>query len=230
VDDAKSAKNTKTARSAKKAAPKKAPAMKTAAPSVPAPRAPVRTPEIAPPLWARLVADPGFAPEHLAREAIARMGPAAMDWAVTMRARYPLATPDGLARLAAREFVGRAASLSGVGGLFGAIVGTSTLGYAQARLVLHIAAAYGLDATSEDRVKELLRLLRVPRLTEPTSAAALEIGRALSGWALRRAVRRLGPGAAPIVGAYLGARSSTELADRATAHYRRNGTLSRSSV
>jgi hypothetical protein len=63
-----------------------------------------------------------------------------------------------------------------------------------------------------------------------TGAAAIEIGRTLSGWALRRAVRRLGAGRGPIVGAYLGARSSTELADRATAHYRRNGTLSRSSV
>jgi len=198
--------------------------------SVPAPRPPARTPEISPPLWARLVADPGFAPEHIAREAIAKLGPAAMDWSATMRARYPHATPDGLARLAAREFVTQATRISGLAGVFGAAAGASALGYAQARLVLHIAAAYGVDATSEDRVKDLLRLLRIPRLTEPTGRATLEVGRALSGWALRRAVRRLGRGAAPIVGAYLGARSSTELADRATAHYRRNATLSWSSV
>jgi hypothetical protein len=153
-----------------------------------------------------------------------------MNWVTAMRARYPLATPDGLARLAAREFVGRATRLSGVAGVFGATAGAATLGYAQARLVLHIAAAYGHDATSEDRVKELLRLLRVPRLTEPTPTAALDVGRALSGWALRWAVRRLGRGAIPIVGAYVGARTSGDIADRATAHYRRNGILSPHSV
>jgi uncharacterized protein (DUF697 family) len=152
-----------------------------------------------------------------------------MNWAAAMRARYPLATPDGLARLAVREFVGQATRLSGVAGVFGAMAGAATLGYAQARLVLHIAAAYGHDATSEDRVKELLRLLRVPRLTEPTPTAALDVGRALSGWAMRRAVRRLGRGAIPIVGAYIGARSSGDIADRATAHYRRNA-MSWSSV
>jgi hypothetical protein len=201
-----------------------------ALPPSPHPQASTRTPERPPPLWARLIADPGFAPEHVAREAVARIGPAALDWAATMRARYPRATPDGLARLAARDSVARAAGLSGLGGMFGAVVGASALSYGQARLVLHIAAAYGFDPTSEERVKELLRLLRVPRLTEPTGAAVVEVGRVVSGWAVRRVARRLGRGAAPLIGAYLGAWSSTDLADRATAHYRRNATLSRNSV
>jgi hypothetical protein len=60
---------------------------------------------------------PGFAPEHLAREAIARMGPAAMDWAVTMRARYhPRHSGRAGPPRGPWSSSGAAASLSGVGG------------------------------------------------------------------------------------------------------------------
>ncbi|MGC1210804.1 MAG: hypothetical protein WA890_05980, partial [Micromonospora sp.] len=54
---------------------------------------------------ARVLDHPGFAPELLALAAVAALGPRARDWAEGLRAAYPDADPDGLARLAARRFV-----------------------------------------------------------------------------------------------------------------------------
>jgi hypothetical protein len=183
------------------------------------------------PLWARLVADPGYAPEHLARTAVRRLGPDAQDWADRMRQRYRTASPDGLARLAATEHIAQARRI-GLGALFGA-AGSATslavLARTQARMVLTIAAGYGHDPTAEARGRELLDLLRAPRLTQPGTVAALNGGRLLGGVAIRLVAGRLVPFGAGIVGALHSGRSTEAVAIRALAAYRKD-TLSRSSV
>lgn len=121
--------------------------------------------------WAKLVADPGHAPELLALAAVQTIGPRARDWARRTRDAYPGATDAGLARLAIRQFA-RFGSLSSI---FGAVAGSYTpvalLGAAaltHAELVLHLAAAYGLDPTDEERAIDLLVLTKV----HPDRAAA----------------------------------------------------------
>jgi len=181
------------------------------------------TPDPVAPLWARLVADPGFAPEHLARTAVLRLGPDAQDWATRMRQRYRDASPDGLARLAVAEHVARARRI-GLGALFGGAVGAVTslalLARTQARMVLTIAAGYGHDPTAEARGRELLDLLRAPRLTQPGMVAALNGGRLLGGIAIRRVAARLVPFGAGMIGVLHSGRSTEALAIRARAAYR----------
>ena len=46
------------------------------------------------PLWAMIVADPGFTSEHVAREAVRRVGADARDWVAWVRGRYPGAGAD----------------------------------------------------------------------------------------------------------------------------------------
>ena len=161
---------------------------------------PEATPHV--PLWARLVADPGFAAEHAAREAVDRLGPEARDWLARTRTRYPSAGRAGLARLATEESIRsarRQGAASGAAGALGSAVATGMLARGHARLVLSIAAAYGFDPTAHERGRDLLVVLRVPRLTQPAPAV---------------------PFGAAIAGATIGARSTRDVADRAVAHYR----------
>ncbi len=175
------------------------------------------------PLWARIVADPGYAAEHLAREAVHQLGPEARDWIVRARDRYPNAPADGLARLAAKAFARvsrQQGAASGAAGIFGSLAAAGVLAHTQARLVLTIAAAYGADPTSAERAHDLVELLRVPRLTQPTLAAARNAGRLASGLVARRVAARLMPFGAAVAGAVQGGRSTEDVAARATAHYR----------
>jgi hypothetical protein len=176
-----------------------------------------------PPLWAHLVADPGYAAEHVARDAVRRLGPDARDWAVGMRVRYPGATSDGLARLATAEIV-RSARRQGAGAVFGGTAGSwaavAVLARVQARLVLTIAAVYGLDPTADLRAREVLDLLRVPRLTQPGLTAARNGGRLIAGVALRRLAARTVPFGAAVAGALHSGRSTEAVAVRAMRAYR----------
>lgn len=185
-----------------------------------------------PPLWARLVADPGYATEHLAREAVRRLGPQARDWADRNRRRYPAATPDGLARLAVTEHV-RTARRQGAGALLGGVAGSvaavTLLARTQARLVLTVAAAYGHDPMSEARTREILDLLRLPRLTQPGLVATLNGGRLVGAVLLRRLAARAIPLGAAVTGAIHSGRSTEAVAVRAVLAYR-NGSRSRSRV
>jgi hypothetical protein len=185
-----------------------------------------------PPLWARLVADPGYAAEHLAREAVRRLGPEAGDWVARMRLRYPTATSDGLARLATAELI-RTARRQGAGALFGGAAGSgaalAVLARTHARLILTVAAVYGLDPTADARDREVLDLLRVPRLTQPGVVAGLNGGRVLGALAARRLAARAVPFGAAIAGIIHSGRSTEALAVRAVRAYR-NGSLSRSRV
>lgn len=181
------------------------------------PRSPARM------VWARIVADPGYAAEHAAREAVHRLGPEARDWVARVKDRYPAAQPDGIARLATRE-AARAArrhgAVSGAAGVIGSVADAAVLARCQARVVLTIAAAYGVDPTSDERTRDLLELLRVPRPGQPTLAALRSAGRLGAGFAVRRFASRAMPFGAAVVGAIQGGRSMKDVAVRATAYYR----------
>jgi hypothetical protein len=125
-------------------------------------------------LWARMKADPQYAPEHLALEAVRRLGPEAQRWADGARATRPGITPDALARLAEKRFLGHArlsGAVSGATGLPGAVVDVGVLAWTQSRMVLHVAAAYGADPASADRATDLLVLQRVHQAAETARLA-----------------------------------------------------------
>ncbi|MBE1486278.1 hypothetical protein [Plantactinospora soyae] len=200
---------------------------------------------------------PGYAPELLALAAVRELGPAALSWAARVRTAYPSATPDGLARLATQRYVRLAAAggaLSMATGLLAPFAELAVVTWAQAGLVLHLAAAHGHDPTAPDRAAELLVLTRVhpdgesARAALDAAAAALRGGPdgssprlAEAGWrlgapivarsvnwlALRLAVRRL-PGATTLVTALASSAATERVAARATAHYRTTATGPRS--
>jgi len=125
-------------------------------------------------LWARMKADPQYAPEHLALEAIRRLGPEARRWAEQARESQPDVTPDALAQQAIRRFTNHArlsGAVSGAAGLPGAVVDVGVLAWTQSRMVLHVAAAYGADPTTPDRATELLVLARVHKAAETARLA-----------------------------------------------------------
>jgi len=176
------------------------------------------------PLWARLVADPGYAPEHVARAAVRQLGPQAADWVARVRERYPDATADGVARLAARHFTRaahRQGAATGAAGPVGSLATVGVVAQTQARLVLCIAAAYGLDPRAEARAHDLIMLLRVPRLTEPALAALADAGRPIVAYAVRRVAARVIPFGAAVAGAVHGGRSTEAVAGRAVHRFRR---------
>ncbi|MDG4788408.1 EcsC family protein [Micromonospora sp. WMMD1102] len=131
---------------------------------------------VAPPsgLWERMKADPQYAPEHLALEAVRRIGPQARAWAERNRARYPQMTPEATADAAIRKFVNHArvsGAISGAAGLPGAVLDMGVLAWTQARMVLYVAAAYGNDPEHADRATDLLVLQRVHKIAETARLA-----------------------------------------------------------
>ncbi len=173
------------------------------------------------PLWTLLMSDPAIAPEHLAREAVRRLGPQAQEWVDRTRERYPRARPDALARLAAEEHVRLARRQAMVNTTaLGAWAEVGLLGRTQARLVLTIAAAYGADPTAEDRVPDLMELLPIPRPTQAPFAAAATVGRLLGAIAVRRVGARLIPFGAAVTGAIHSGRTTQDLAMRTINRFR----------
>ena len=193
--------------------------------------------------WAKLVADPGHTPELLALAAVQTVGPRARDWVRRTREAYPGATDAGLARLAAAQFT----RFGSLGSLFAAVAGSyasiALLGAAaltHAELILHLAAAYGLDPTDEERAVDLLMLTRVhpdraaaeaaiasakqPAYEEGgVTRAAGRLGRMIAaqtgGWTAVRLANRFFPGAS-LLAAALTMRAATEtVAHRANAYY-----------
>jgi hypothetical protein len=125
-------------------------------------------------LWARMKADPQYAPEHLALEAVRRLGPEAHRWAERSRAEQPDVTPDALAQQAVKRFTNHArlsGAVSGATGLPGAVVDVGVLAWTQSRMVLHMAAAYGADPTAPERATDLLVLQRVHKAAEAARVA-----------------------------------------------------------
>ncbi|KXK60856.1 hypothetical protein AWW66_16640 [Micromonospora rosaria] len=201
----------------------------------------------------RLRDRPELAPELLALAAVEVRGPAARAWVDEVRAVYPQADAAGLARLATARFVRRAGvggAAATTAGLLAPAVEVAAVLWAQADLVLHLAAAYGRDPGHPDRAVELLVLTRV-HADSDRARAALDAARAaardpdggprpaagpwpsalgaawrlaapLTGgeWLPVRLAARLLPGAA-VLAAAAGADAATRrLAARAVAAYR----------
>jgi EcsC protein family len=203
-------------------------------------------------LWARMKADPQYAPEHLALEAVRRLGPEARRWADRVRAEQPGITGEALAQLAVKRFTNLArlsGAVSGATGLPGAVVDVGVLAWTQSRMVLHIAAAYGLDPTGADRAIDLLVLQKVHKVAEtarlalgvaagreranrlfattaerPLTGVMMRLGVKLAQMAGIRAARRMFakivPGAAVILGTWVNSAATTDLARRARELYR----------
>ncbi|MEU4241101.1 EcsC family protein [Actinoplanes sp. NPDC026619] len=143
--------------------------------NLPAVKEPIPETE-APPgtLWSRMKADPQYAPEHLALEAVRRLGPEAAQWAERTRLDHPGITPDELADLAVRRFTTLArisGAVSGATGLPGAVLDVGVLAWTQSRMTLHIAASYGLDPAATERASDLLVLQRVHKVAETARLA-----------------------------------------------------------
>ncbi|GGM16151.1 hypothetical protein GCM10007977_016760 [Dactylosporangium sucinum] len=194
--------------------------------------------------------NPAYLPELLALAAVRRLGAEARRRVGWYRATYPTATSDAVARAVTREFVRRArlqGAAAGAAGAVGLVAEGAALGWLQARLVLHLAAAYGHDPLDPERAAELLVIQRVHGSVETAEAAiraaqhvevtrpaspgvgparlGAPIVRAVGGGLVRavaaRLARRVVPGAGLVVGAVTAARAMELLAARAVRHYRR---------
>jgi hypothetical protein len=244
-------------KAAKKAPAKRAPRAKKAQPMTVdrPPTAPDRSPsrrrEPATPgiqLLRTLRAKPGFAPELLALAAVDHLGGEARWQTAWLRATYPDASAERLSRLATARFVRQAGyrgAAAALGGPAAMLMESATLAWLQARLVLHLAAAYGHDPLDPARAAELLVLQRIhPTLevaraalaesarpthevpeSEPSPARlAVQLGRLAGNGMARATVARLAsrllPGGAILIGALSGARSTEQLALRANRYYR----------
>ncbi|MFU8854766.1 hypothetical protein ACNAW0_27930 [Micromonospora sp. SL1-18] len=199
-------------------------------------------------LIARLPDHPGFAPELLALAAVDALGPVARGWVDRTRGTYPDADADGLARLAARRFVrlaGTGGMVAAGAGLFAPVAELAAVLWAQASLVLHLAAVYGRDPGHPDRVAELLVLTQVhpdigaaraaveavrsagapadgpwPRAAEAAWRLATPLAAQVGGWLGLRVAARLLPGAGVLAAAAGGSAAAERLAARAVAIYR----------
>ena len=194
--------------------------------------------------WAKLIADPGHAPELLALAAVQTIGPRARDWAARARDAYPTASDRALARLAKQQFT----RFGGLGSIFGAVAGSyapitllGTAAVTHAEIVLHLAAAYGLDPMAPERAVDLLVLTRVhPTRSEAEAAlasarvpayedgglsgAVWRLGRMVAtqtgGWAALRLANRFFPGTSLLAAILTSSASAQAVAARADSHYR----------
>ncbi|MEU2615339.1 EcsC family protein [Micromonospora sp. NPDC007271] len=221
----------------------------SAVPEAPPPAVPEAPPAT---LWDRMRDDPQYAPEHLALEAVRRLGPEAARWVARERALRPGVTADELADQTVRKFVNQArlsGAVSGAAGLPGAVIDVGVLAWTQARLVLHVAAAYGVDPVEPDRATDLLVLQKVHKVAEsarlalgvaagreragalfgmagerPLGRVMLQLGFRLARMAGVRAAKRVAakavPGAAIILGTWANSSATRDLADRARQLYR----------
>jgi hypothetical protein len=187
-----------------------------------------------PTTFAKLAADPGHAPELLALAAVQTIGPRAKEWAKRAREAYPKATDTALARLAADQFT----RLTSPNGIVGTLAGSyapvtliATTALTHARVILHVAAAYGLDPTDEARAADLLVLTRVHAsrddaevaLSAAEPASIRRLGRMVTanaaGWAVVRLASRYFPGTRLLAAALVTRSSARTMAERANTYY-----------
>nr|MDT0659952.1 hypothetical protein [Micromonospora sp. DSM 115978] len=199
----------------------------------------------------RIVERPDRLPELLALAAVDVLGPPAADWARRFRESYPSASADGLAKLATRHYVRLATAggaVSATAGLFAPLLGFAVLLWTRAGLVLHLAAAHGLDPADRERVVDLLVLTGIHgdesgarqalaaaddgqsthRLTDVGTRLGGPLAVQAGGWLALRFASRLLPGAAPLVAGAAGSAATEQLAARAAAHYRQRRVQSQS--
>lgn len=207
----------------------------------------LRVPE-APPrgLWERLREDPLRAPELIALAAADRFGSSAAEWGAEHgggpgRAGSDLAqgTVKWHVRLARLE-----GAATGVGGVVTLLPDLFGLAWIQARMVFHVAAAYGHDPTDPLRPAELLVLMGIyddvatarsaldgagehlatayaKQRLQRDEALAVRLAKMVG----KRAGRRFGGRLLPVIGVAFNASANAHdtqgLADRTTAFYRR---------
>ncbi|MCY1141421.1 hypothetical protein OWR29_25770 [Actinoplanes sp. Pm04-4] len=202
--------------------------------------------------WARLISDPAHAPEHLALAAVDVIGPRAREWAASTSAAYPTAGPAALARLAGRQFTrfGALTSVFGaVSGSYAAIALLAGRALTDAELVLHLAAAHGLDPTDPRRAVDLLVITGVHETAEEAeaavSAAAQETHATPNGdavwrlsrlvvpqaaaWTALRSINRAYPGTSLLAALLTSTTAAQATTARATSYYRRQTQLSHDS-
>ena len=192
-----------------------------------------------PTTFSKLAADPGHAPELLALTAVQTIGPRAKEWATRTREAYPKATDTALARLAADQFTRFTSPNSIVGTLAGSyapVTLIATTALTHARVILHVAAAYGMDPTDQARAADLLVLTRVHASRDDAEAALAavqrrqaattpvqRIGRMVAtnavGWAVVRLASRYFPGTRLLAAALVTRSSARNMADRANTYY-----------
>jgi hypothetical protein len=231
---------TATPAEAEHAAAEATPAEADLPPTTTAEPAPSETPRRSE-AWAKLIADPRHAPELLALAAVQTIGPRARDWADRIRAAYPAAQDQAIARLATNQF-SRAGSLTSIAGAVAgsyapaALLGTAAVAHAQ--LTLHLAAAYGKDPTDPKRAAELLVIVGVHPTVEDAEAALTVVGRPghadgglrrlgrmivgqTSAWTAVRLVNRYFPGTSLLAAFVIGNAATQAVAARANAYYRK---------
>ncbi|MER7168632.1 EcsC family protein, partial [Micromonospora sp. NPDC000207] len=162
---------------------------------------------------------------------------------------------DALADMAVRRFVNRArlsGAVSGAAGLPGAVIDVGVLAWTQARMVLHIAAAYEVDPEHPDRATDLLVLQKVHKAAQtarvalgvaagreragalfggptqsPLGRVMVRLGVQLARMAGVRAAKRVFakviPGAAIVLGTWANSSATKDLAIRSRALYRQPG-------
>jgi len=141
---------------------------------------------------------------HLAAALVERLGPRADRWATDMRAAYPAAGPDALARLAQRRFARKAAVTGGLAGALAWWAPAPAAAWAHAELVVHIAAAYGRTATPDD-----LLAVAAPRAVAKAAAASAGLALAARAW----------PGAGVLGAAAMASIEADRVAARAVARF-----------
>jgi len=192
-----------------------------------------------PTIVSRLAADPGHAPELLALAAVQTIGPRAKEWAQRTREAYPKATDAAVARLAADQFTRLTSPTSIVTALAGSYAPSTliaTTALTHARVILHVAAAYGIDPTDEARAADLLVLTRVQpsrenaeaalaaakqqqRATDTAKRIARMVATNAAGWVAVKLVSRYFPGTSLLAASLVSRSSARNMAERAITHY-----------
>ncbi|WP_313899921.1 EcsC family protein [Dactylosporangium roseum] len=203
-------------------------------------------------LWQKMRADPEYAPEHLALEAVTRLGPKMARELEKLKGQNPGAPPDALADMIVYRYVNQSrlsGAVSGAVPVAGAVLDIGVLAWTQARMVLMLAANYGIDPAHPDRAADLLVLQNVHKYAQAARTALavakgrenvgalvpadrptvgrvmVKIGLKLAQMAGVRAAKKMlakvVPGAAIILGGVANGNATKALGGRAIALYRR---------
>lgn len=202
-------------------------------------------PSLPPGLLEALRADPVHAPETLALMAVERAGPEAAAWVAAARRGDPALGPGDLATKARSRFV-KLSQYSGAAGgalgLPGSVADTVLTAWTQARMIVHLAAAHGLDPTDRERGAEILYFTGVHKAMSMAERAidvaagrsklsalrtgggsmlrlGLVLGTKFGKRLVRRALTRFIPGVSIPLGWWGNGRATRKLADRAVIYY-----------